>query len=137
MVPLQYFVGSIADNADTISSQPGGPTGARETAQHSAKKNAWRLASFVYYIQKFLGKSISDVTLTGSPAVPEQLLATIHAALVAKGTENWSCPPSPLVVGLIVRVQELAKLADKTMSNFTSSDEDTQSMIEKVHAEKA
>lgn len=117
MVQIATFVGPIAERAEEITQAAGGQAGTRTNqAQATVKKNAWRLASFIMHVQQHLGKEPQDVTWAGSPAVQEQLLASVQAALVALPTPNWTSSSMAPIVDLIVRVQKLAQMAERALS---------------------
>lgn len=78
-----------------------------------------------------------DVAWAGSPAVPEQLLAGAQAALVHKTMPNWTCPPAPPIIDLIVRVQRLVKFAEDTLAEAHDALEDMQKNVDDLHTEKA
>lgn len=80
-------------------------------------------------MQKFLDKAMADVELAGRPAVPEQLLATAQAALVAKGMEGWTCPPQFPIVNLIARTIKLASVANGIMLDIGDSPEQMQPKV--------
>lgn len=133
------FVGSLADDADEITAEAGWPAASGRgalTNAPAAKRNAWRLVSFIYLMQKYMEKDMSDVEWAGSPAVPEQLLAAAQAALVAKGMENWACPLKFPIVDLIARVVKLASTADNIMLDVSDSPEQMQPKVKAMHDEK-
>lgn len=101
------------------------------------KRNAWRLASFINSVQKFLGKDADDVAWARSPAVPEQLLSCVQGGLVANTTPNWTFPPIFSIIRLIVRVQELFKLAEETLFQLHNNYESAQTKVEQIHAENS
>lgn len=131
------FVESIADDADAISEETGCPTARPRAAETTAKKNAWRLVSFIYLDQKFLDKDIKEEEWAGSPAVPEKLLASAQAALVANKMPDWVCPLAPPLVQVLLRVQALAKRAENVLDEGIDASDVIQQKAESLHSEKA
>lgn len=97
-------MGTIAGQADSVSNHQGWPTTRASNEAATNKRNAMRFAAFIHQVKTFLGTDQDDVAWAGSPAVPEQLLAGVQAALVSKPMADCVCPPTPAAVMLIVRV---------------------------------
>lgn len=66
------------------------PTG--NLPAQKTKRRTWRPVAFIFNLQRSAGKVFKEATWIGSPAVPEQLLATALAYAACQGVHGLGVP---------------------------------------------